>query len=59
MIKKTATKRFSGTLPEGVFNKLRELADLRQRSMNTIFQLAVKEYVEKFLDNEKDTIIKG
>lgn len=59
MIKKTASKRFSGTLPEDVFNKLKELSELRQRSMNTIFQLAVQEYVEKFLDNEKDTIIKG
>lgn len=56
---KPPTVRFSGTLPVDLSEKLKEISILKERSMNFIITVAVREYVEKFFSKEYNDIIKG
>lgn len=59
MITKSPTVRFSGTLPREISEKLKEMAIIKQRSVNGIINIAVREYVERYYSDEYNDIIKG
>lgn len=52
-MKKNVVKRFSGTLSEELYEKLKTIATREQRSMNVVFQIAIKKYADEFLSDEK------
>lgn len=58
-MKKNSVKRFSGTLSEELYDKLKTIAIKEQRSMNVVFQMAVKKYADEFLFNEENTTLRG
>lgn len=58
-MKKNVVKRFSGTLSEELYEKLKTIAIREQRSMNVVFQIAIKKYADEFLSDEKNLTIGG
>ena len=56
MVTKPPTVRFSGTLPVDLSEKLKEISIFKERSMNFIINIAVREYVEKFFNKEHNNM---